>query len=366
MRRKCNRRFSLCKHFEPKKKIKTFGDSLARMETAAQVRSLLSSSQKIIITTHQRPDGDAIGSSLGLLLYLKKKNHQVNFISPTDYPDFLKWMPGNEHTIIFENEASKSQQLIEQASLIFCLDFNTLKRLEELGTWIEKSTALKILIDHHLEPDPFAVHQFWNPKSSSTAELVYDFILTMGDEELIDVAIATCLYSGILTDTDRFRIPTTSPAVHRIVADLMEYTIDHTAIYQELYETFSENRLRFFGYCIREKLEVIPDLHSGIIALENKDLNRFNTQLGDTEGLVNYPLWIKDVVVSALITQKQKEVKLSLRSKGSFSVEKICREHFNGGGHRNASGGSSQLSVKETKEKLISILAGFKNELQQC
>ena len=245
------------------------------METAAQVRSLLSSPQKIIITTHQRPDGDAIGSSLGLLLYLRKKNHDVNFISPTNYPDFLKWMPGNHNAIIFENDASKSKQLIEKAGLIFCLDFNKLNRLEELGTWIEKSPAIKILIDHHLEPDAFAVHQFWNPKSSSTSELVYDFILTMGDEELIDVAIATCLYSGILTDTDRFRVPTTSPAVHRIIADLMEYNIDHTDIYQQLYETFSENRLRFLGYCIREKLEVIPDLHCGIIALENQDLNRF-------------------------------------------------------------------------------------------
>ncbi|HYV90442.1 MAG TPA: bifunctional oligoribonuclease/PAP phosphatase NrnA [Chitinophagales bacterium] len=336
------------------------------METAANVRELLSSPQKIIITTHQRADGDAIGSSLGLFHYLKKKNQEVNFISPTDYPDFLKWMPGNENAIIFEKNSEKSRALVDQATLIFCLDFNKLYRLEDLGMLIEKSSATKILIDHHLEPDDFALYQFWDPGASSTSELVYDFILKMDDVPLMDSEIATCLYAGILMDTDRFRVPTTSPSVHRIIADLMGYGINHTGIYQELYETFSESRLRFFGYCIREKLEVIKDLRCGIIALEKEDLNRFNIQLGDTEGLVNYPLWIKDVVVSALITPKQKEVKLSLRSKGNFSVEKICREHFDGGGHRNASGGSSPLSVQETREKLISIFARSKNELQQC
>jgi phosphoesterase RecJ-like protein len=336
------------------------------MAPAQKVKDLLFSPQKIIITTHQRADGDAIGSSLGLLHYLKKKNHHVNFISPTDYPEFLKWMPGNDNTIIYEKETAKSKQFVEEATVIFCLDFNKLYRLEELGTLIEKSTATKILIDHHLDPDDFTEYKFCNEKASSTSELVYDFILKMEDQPLMDTEIATCLYAGILMDTDRFRIPTTSPAVHRVVAELMEYGIDHTNIYQELYETFSENRLRFFGYCIREKLEVIKDLRCGIIALEKEDLNRFGIQLGDTEGLVNYPLWIKDVVVSALITPKQKEVKLSLRSKGNFSVEKICREHFGGGGHRNASGGSSQLSVNETREKLISIFARSKNELRQC
>jgi len=342
------------------------------MKDISWVKQLLSSPQKIIITTHQRPDGDAIGSSLGLFHYLQKKselnniNHQVSFISPTDYPEFLKWMPGNDKVIIFERNSEKCKGIIDQSSLIFCLDFNKINRLDELGTMIQNSSSPKILIDHHLEADDFAAFAFCNEEATSTCELLYEFILKLEDEALLDVTIATCLYAGILTDTDRFRVASTSSKAHRIVAALLDLGIDHSAIYRELYETFSENRLRFFGFCLREKLEVIKDLRVGIIALEKEEMNRFSIQLGDTEGLVNYPLWIEEVVVAALITPKQKEVKLSLRSKGNFSVEKICREHFNGGGHRNASGGSSQLNVRQTREKLISIFAALKNELQLC
>jgi len=333
------------------------------MNTAEEVKKLLSVPQKIVITTHQRPDGDAIGSSLGLFHFLKKKNQEVYFISPTTYPDFLKWVPGTEHVIIFENEKAKCQELVESATLIFCLDFNKLYRLEELGRFIENSSAPKILIDHHLEPDGFASHEFWNVKACSTAELVYDFISKLNELDSVDQNIATCLYTGILTDTDRFRVPSTSAEVHQITAALLEYGIDHTGIYQNIYESFSENRFRFLGYCLREKLEIVKELNVGIIPLEKNDMMRFGIQLGDTENLVNYPLWIKDVIVSALITQRPNEVKLSLRSKGDFSVEKICREHFGGGGHRNAAGGTSYMSVKETREKLISILARQKSEL---
>ena len=200
-------------------------------------------------------------------------------------------------------------------------------------------------------------------KACSTAELVYDFISKLNELDSVDQNIATCLYTGILTDTDRFRVPSTSAEVHRITAALLEYGIDHTGIYQNIYESFSENRFRFLGYCLREKLEIVKELNVGIIPLEKNDMMRFGIQLGDTENLVNYPLWIKDVIVSALITQRPNEVKLSLRSKGDFSVEKICREHFGGGGHRNAAGGTSYMSVKETREKLISILARQKSEL---
>ena len=341
----------------------TFGDLFFRMDDIKDIKALLAVPQKIIITTHQRPDGDAIGSSLGLFHFLKKKNQDVRFISPTDYPDFLKWFPGNNEVIIFENEKIKCQELVESATIIFCLDFNKLYRLEELGKIIDASSAPKILIDHHLDPDDFAVFQHWNVKASSTSELVYELISKMDELSLMDSVIATCLYAGILTDTDRFRVPTTSPNVHRITADLLEAGVDHTDVYQKIYESFSENRLRFLGYCLREKLEVVKELKAGIITLEKNDMNHFGIQLGDTESLVNYPLWIGDVIVSALIIQRPNEVKLSLRSKGDFSVEKICREHFSGGGHRNAAGGRSAMSVKETKEKLISILAREKSAL---
>ena len=335
-------------------------------ENIEEVKSLLSSPQKILITTHQRPDGDALGSSLGLFHFLKKKNHDVQIISPTDYPDFLKWMPGNEHVILFEEEKKEElKKTIESATLIFCLDFNKLDRIDEVGKLIGNTSATKILIDHHLDADDFALYTFLNVKASSTSELVYDFIVNLQEESLIDRNIATCIYAGILTDTDRFRVPTTSAHVHQVVAALIQYGIDQTYIYQQIYETFSENRLRFLGYCLKEKLEIFPDLKSGIIALEKDDMNRFHCQLGDTENLVNYALWIKSVKVSALIIQRPREVKISMRSKGDFSVEQICREYFNGGGHRNASGGSSKENVKQTREKLISILARFKKELQQ-
>ncbi len=330
-----------------------------------EVKKLLSTKQKIIITTHQRPDGDAIGSSLGLYHFLIKKGHEVFFISPTSYPDFLKWMPGNEITIVYENEKERCAKLVSEATLIFCLDFNKLYRLDDLGKEIEKANAPKILIDHHLDPDDFAVVQFWNTKACSTCELVYEFILNLDEKNLIDPSIATCLYTGILTDTDRFRVPTTSSNVHRIVADLLEFNVDHTNVYQQIYESFSEDKLRMVGFSIREKLEVHDEIKTGIIALERNDMNRFHAQSGDTEGIVNYPLWIKNVKVSVLIIQRSDEVKISMRSKGDFSVEQICREYFNGGGHRNASGGSSKLSVHETKEKILSILARFKKELQQ-
>lgn len=351
-------------YFEPPKKNRDLRRYLMN-EHIIEVKSLLSSPKKILITTHQRPDGDAIGSSLALFHFLKKKSHEVNLITPTDYPDFLKWMPGDEHVVIFEDKKDESKKIVDAAEIIFCLDFNKLNRIDDLGKLIQNSSAPKILIDHHLEADEFARYSFLNVKATSTSELVYDFILQLDEKNLIDASIATCLYAGILTDTDRFRIPTTSAHVHRIVADLIELGVDYTNIYQQIYETFSENRLRFVGYCLREKLEVFNDLKSGIIALEKDDMNRFHCQLGDTENLVNYALWIKGLKVSALIIQRPNEVKISMRSKGDFSVEQICREYFNGGGHRNASGGFAKESVKQTREKLISILARFKKELHQ-
>lgn len=330
-----------------------------------EVKKLLATAQKILITTHQRPDGDAIGSSLGLMHFLNKMGHQANFISPTSYPDFLKWMPGNNSVIVFTGEKEKCLELVKEATVIFCLDFNRLNRLEDFGSAIKDSTAPKILIDHHLDPEDFSIFRIWDTKATSTCELVFEFIMKLGEGNRMDIEIATCLYTGILTDTDRFRVPTTSPAVHRVVASLLEHQVNHTHVYQQIYESYSENKLRLIGNSISEKLEVFNDLKIGIIALEKQDMNRYWAQSGDTEGIVNYPLWIKDIKVSVLIIQRPNEVKISMRSKGDFSVEQICREYFNGGGHRNAAGGSSNLTVKETKEKIISILARFKKELNQ-
>lgn len=335
------------------------------MNQPDELNLLLSVPRKIIITTHQRPDGDAMGSSLALYHYLLLKGHSPTVISPTEYPDFLSWLPGNKEVVIYEKEPLRSKQLVESAEVIFCLDFNKLYRLEELGKLIEVSAAAKVLIDHHLEPDEFASYMFWDTAACSTAELLFEFICSFNDKQLITKDIATCIYTGILTDTDRFRIPTTSPSVHRIAAALLELGINHTKIYEEVYETFTENRLRFFGYCIREKLEIIKELKTGIICLETADLKKFHIQSGDTEGVVNYPLWIKGIRLSALIIQRPDEVKLSFRSKGTFDVNDLAHINFSGGGHKNAAGGRSAFTVAETREKLISILAPLKNQLNR-
>jgi phosphoesterase RecJ-like protein len=333
------------------------------MSNMDELKQLLSSPQQIVITTHQRPDGDAIGSSLAMFHYLKAKGHHATVISPTDYPDFLKWMPGNDSVILYDTNAKRAKEIVTASSVIFCLDFNKLYRLEELGKLIEASAAQKILIDHHLDPDSFAKYVFSDSNACSTAELVYDFILKTDEKKFITPDIATCIYTGILTDTDRFRIPKTSPLVHRIAADLLETGINHSKIYEEVYETFSESRLRFFGDCIRNKMEIFSELRTGIIALTREEMKHYGIGIGDTEGLVNYPLWIRGITLSVLLTERKEEVKLSLRSKGNFSAEKIAREFFEGGGHRNASGGTSKLSVAATREKLLAILAPLKNEL---
>ncbi|MBA2406588.1 MAG: bifunctional oligoribonuclease/PAP phosphatase NrnA [Chitinophagales bacterium] len=333
------------------------------MSDIKELKELLSVPHKIVITTHQRPDGDAMGSSLALYHYLKQNNHDTTVILPTEYPAFLGWMPGNASVVIYEKEPKKCALLVEESEIIFCADFNKLDRLDELGKIIEASPSVKVLIDHHLEPNDFATFSFWSTLACSTAELVFDFIIRMGDRKLLNKEIATCIYTGILTDTDRFRIPTTSPIVHRIAAELLELGINHTMIYEEVYETFTENRLRFFGFCIREKMQINKDLKTGIISLETEDLKRFYIQTGDTEGLVNYPLWIKGIRLSVLIIQRPDGVKLSFRSKGDFDVNELANKNFRGGGHRNAAGGKSMLSVAETREQLISILAPLKKQL---
>ena len=331
------------------------------MNDLKRLHEFLSTPRKIVITTHHKPDGDALGSSLALYHYFQKKTgHVVNVISPTDYPDFLEWLPGNDQVINFEKNRNKSLELVSEADIFFCLDFNKLYRINELGEHIGSSNSPKVLIDHHLEKDDFATYNFWNTKACSTAELVYQFIMDSNDESLIDEVVATCIYTGILTDTNGFRVPTTSPYIHRVAAHLMEMGVNHTDIYSRIYETFSENRLRLFGFSITERMSVHPDLNAGIITLDANDLRKFNIKTGDTEGLVNFPLKIDSVQMAALIIQRPDQVKLSFRSKGDWDVNALSKEHFEGGGHKNAAGGKSSLNVEETKLKLIAILAALK------
>lgn len=336
------------------------------MLNLAELKELLSQPRKIVITTHLKPDGDALGSSLGLWHYLKQKQHEITVITPTDYPDFLQWMPGNDEVIIYTEKKEASAALIEQANLIFCLDFNSLSRINEMGELVKISSAKKIMIDHHLDPENFDDFRLCRTSACSAAQLVYEFIAELlGDKNSITSNVATCLYTGIMTDSGSFRFPTTTSTVHRITADLVDLGADNAAIHQAVYDHASENRLRFLGYCLSEKLEILHEYNTALITVSKADLNRFNINTGDTEGVVNYALSIDGVRLAAFIIEQRDKIKLSLRSSGTFPANEICKNYFHGGGHRNAAGGQSESTFDEVIHQFKTLLPEYKNLLTQ-
>lgn len=316
-----------------------------------------------MVTTHRSPDGDAMGSSLALYRYLTKRKHQVNVITPDDYPEFLHWLPGNDKVVCFARERERAQQLTAEADLIFCLDFNALDRLWEYRAVVEKANVPFVIIDHHRDPDDFAQFTFVDINASSTAQLVYEFIEALGDLSLLDKEIGDCLYTGIVTDTGSFKFPSTSRKTHEVAAEIKRLGSDTTAIHNLIYDNSSEDRLRLLGYALSEKLQVFKEYNTAIISLSKAELDRFNYQTGDTEGVVNYALSIKGIVLAVMITEKKGEARISFRSKGEFSVNELAREHFNGGGHRNAAGGIHALPVEQVVEKITAILPQYKGQL---
>lgn len=335
------------------------------MKSLEEIKSFLSTPKKIIITTHHKPDGDAMGSSLGLYNYLIQKKHEVQIISPTDYAFFLHWMPGNEHVLNYEEQKSKSVDLLQYADLIFCLDFNRLERINEMGKLVAESKAMKIMIDHHLAPDNFTDFKFCDEHASSTSELVYDFIILMGDEKWINADTATCLYTGIMSDTGSFRFPSTTSKVHHIVADLLDRGVKHYLVHDLVQDNFSENRLRFFGFCFKEKLQIFHEYKTALISVTAQELRQYKIGTGDTEGLVNFPLSIEGIKLAVLIIDRTKVVKLSFRSKGNFPANEIAEKYFEGGGHLNAAGGKSSMTLEETVRTFIRILPTFSEKLNE-
>lgn len=318
---------------------------------------LLASPKKIFITTHHKPDGDAIGSMLGLYHYLTKKGHEVTPVSPGELPDFLMWMPGLDYMLNYEAEPKLALKALENADLIFCVDFNDFSRTKHLTEQLAAATQPKILIDHHLMPAPVWDYGTSAPEKSSTAEMIYDFINLCGDNALIDKDIADCIYTGVLTDTGSFRFSITTAEVHSMVADLKRKGLEHSPIHEHIYDSWSTARMRFLGYVLLERMEIFPKYNAGLITLSRKELKLFNVQSGDTEGLVNYPLSIANIQFATLITERGDEVKLSFRSKGDFDVSSFAREYFSGGGHFNASGGRSKTSFNETVARFKKILS---------
>lgn len=334
------------------------------MQNLASFKEFLSVPQKVVITTHHKPDADALGSSLGLSAFLKKKGHSVTVITPTDYPKFLHWMKGNDEVIVFnEGNEQKSAELVKEATAIFCLDFSNLHRINDLGELVREASATKVLIDHHQEPEDFADFISWSTQAAATAELVYMLIRDMEEESMVDPDIADCLYAGIMTDTGSFKHPNTTRNVHLITADLMERGADVSRVAKLIYDTNSQDRIRFLGYALNEKLTVLPEYRTAYFAITAEELKRFKSQTGDTEGLVNYALGIEGITLAAVIIDRTEAVKLSFRSVGAFSVNVFAREHFDGGGHKNAAGGKSDLSLEETVRKFENLLEDYKDQL---
>lgn len=336
------------------------------MQEIALLKELLAEPRRIVITTHHKPDGDAIGSSLGLYNYFIQRGHQVKVVSPSDYPQFLQWLPNNPEVLIYPDRLAECAALIAEAEFLFCLDFNTLSRINELGEVIRQAKGKKVMIDHHLEPEGFDDYRHWSIHACATAQLVYDFIVNiLKDGALLSKDVATCLYTGIMTDSGSFRFPNTTPQVHHIVADLITRGAENWKIHQLVYDNSSLERLRFLGYCLVNKLEVLGEFNTAIISLSKKELEQFHVVTGDTEGIVNYALSINGIRLAALIIERPDKVKLSLRSTGDFPANEICKKYFSGGGHRNAAGGASDEPFEAVVSKFKSILPEYKNLLLQ-
>lgn len=327
------------------------------MRPIEESSSLLQGSKTVFITTHHKPDGDAIGSMLALHHYLVAKGHTVTSVSPSELPEFLMWMPGVEHLYNYEAESKTVEKFLSEADVIFCLDFNHYSRTGKLEQALASATQPKILIDHHLMPADVWDYGMSIPAKSSTCEMVYDYINICGDNQMITKDIATCIYTGTMTDTGSFRFPVTSAAVHTMIADLKTKGLEHSKIHEAVYDTWSLKRMQFLGYVLLEKMEIMPQYKTGLIALSKKDIKLFDVSSGDLEGLVHYPLNIEGVRFAVMITERGDEIKLSLRSKGDFDVSTFAREHFNGGGHFNASGGRSATTFVETVERFKKILS---------
>jgi bifunctional oligoribonuclease and PAP phosphatase NrnA len=324
------------------------------MNNIAELKPLLlaNTKPKIVITTHHKPDADALGSSLGLYNFLLQLNIKSQVITPTDYGDFLMWMPGESTVINFEEEEELASQMVAEADFVFCLDFNALKRINSLGELVQASKAKKVMIDHHLQPENFDDYRLWTSKASSTCELIYWFIQTLQFEHLINKDIASCLYAGIMTDTASFKHGSTTPSTHRVAAELLEKGAESNIIHENIYDNYSENRTRFIGYCLNEKLQILTEYNTAIICVTADELNSYNIIVGDSEGLVNYGLSIKGIKFSVLVVDRTVARKMSFRAKGNFPANEFARKYFNGGGHFSAAGGESKDTIENVELKL--------------
>ena len=321
--------------------------------------------KKIVIVPHKGPDGDAVGSITALYSYLKKIGHEVTMISPNDFPSFLSWLTYSEDIVNYENKKELCDDLIKNADLIFTLDHNALHRTGDMEESLSQATATFVMIDHHQQPDDYATYMYSDTSMSSTCEMMYHFLEKMDALDNIDAAMATSLYTGILTDTGSFKYRSTTSTTLRVAANLVDKGADSEAINRRIYDVNSPSRMKLLGVALNN-LVILKELRTAFITLTQQELDDNKFQKGDTEGFVNYALSLDDIVFAQIFIEKADEsiIKTSLRSKGDFDVNTMAREHWNGGGHKNAAGGRSELSMEETKNKLIRILGDYEKELQ--
>jgi len=325
------------------------------MQNFIQLQEFLSTPKDILITSHRNPDGDAVGSSLALMHFLKANFHTVYVSFPSDFPGNFAWMEGSEDVLIYDVKVKKVNKIIDNVDLIFALDYNGLDRIDKMGEYIAKSNVPVAMIDHHLHPKDFSQYTLSDSSASSTCELVFDFIKMMDSKQPLDRKVAEYIYTGILTDTGSFKY-SISPKLFRICAELLEGGVDADKVQMLVFNSLHEKNLRLLGYCLNKRMEILPEIKTGIITLTKKDYEDFDIQRGDTEGIVNYLLMLEDVKIAAFVSEQPKIVKLSLRSKGDYAVNEILSAHFKGGGHKNAAGGASFTGLSSTLKKLKKIL----------
>lgn len=331
-----------------------------------EIKEFLATEKEIVLVPHKNPDGDAIGACLALYLFFKGKGHIVTVISPNDYPEFLKWLPGSDKVLKFDLHNRQSKNAISTADMIFLLDFNALNRVgDDMEKTLETFRGPFTMIDHHQQPDPIAKFLYSDISICSTCQMIYHFIDKLGELSAITPEIATCIYTGIMTDTGSFRFPSTTSTTHRILADLIDKGANNSRIHNNVYDTNSFNRLQLLGKALSNMI-VIEEFATAYITLTQEELDAFNFQKGDTEGVVNYALSVVGVNFAAIFIEdvNNQIIKISFRSKGSFSVNQFARKYFNGGGHDNAAGGRSDVSLDSTISKFLNCLPEYKQALR--
>ncbi len=332
------------------------------MEITPALRQLLTIPKNVAIFSHRNPDGDAIGSSLAMRHFLEQYGHTVHVVFPSEYPEEFGFLSGANDILIWDLQPEDCRQTLRKKNVFIYLDFNSLNRIDKVGDFIKDLPGERLMIDHHLYPEPIADHVFSEPEASSTCEMVYRFITAMGGSQSINPALGACIFTGLVTDTGSFR-HATNAMVFRIAADLVERGVDDTMVQDRIFNSQKEKNLRLLGHCLSNRMEYFPEYRTALIWLSRKDYEDYDIQRGDAEGIVNYMLTIKDVRLAAFIHNQPTVVKISMRSKGDLDVQEICRKHFNGGGHRNASGAYSHDTLKATLQKFKDLLPEYKESL---